>query len=142
MQKPLWSILLVFSILLAAQPVPAQPVFEQAQRVPFVIETIQYINAFEGQLITMVFSIKNRDDQPHVIYDLRRTEYPWTVYTFQRMAEGSLEVDREKGAYRYDPNAEGHTERFFTEGLIWPGQSISLKVVYRPLQSKEEFEIR
>ncbi|MDP8254464.1 MAG: hypothetical protein P9M14_01820 [Candidatus Alcyoniella australis] len=140
MYKP--AALIVALLLIACLPAAALPPVEHVDSPPFKISTRVPESAGEGELVKVVFEITNKDSQPHVLYDIQRKDYPWTVYTFQRTARGALEVDHQQGGYNYDPGARGTTERFFSEGLIWPGQTIAVEVKYRPLQMREEFQLR
>lgn len=95
----------------------------------------------QGHVHTLKITLTNSSKWVVVLTELEPlTNEDETGYAFQRPALGAVTVTPKAG-FAYSSSAQQQTEAIFNEGLLMPGQSVTVVKAHRVLEPVEKFRL-
>ena len=122
-------------LVLLVSPIGAeeQPVFEMSLASQKAL-TI-------GHVAQVEFIIKNVSDQKLVLLEIQPGQPCEEPIELVRTLYGKIDYDPKADEYRYDSLVQTATMIPVVEGLLFPGEEVTLKEDYRPFADEESFTL-
>jgi hypothetical protein len=95
-----------------------------------------------GEFSEVAFTVKNVSDRYIVILSIQPLRNPGVeVISLAGAVYGSVWKDSQADVYHRNPLSQHPTEKPFYDGLLVPGDSISIHYTYRPVARNDQFRV-
>ncbi len=106
------------------------------------VKPVDSVSFVFGEFQKVAFTLKNVSDWRIVVTSIQPVvNWGEEAISLFGAVYGKIDRDSEKDLYIYNMLSQRRTKQTFYEGLLLPGESVTIHHVYRPVAQKEQFRV-